>query len=44
MKGENDKKKIMQIFKSDNFWYSKVGRAIPKWGAIKKSPILLSQY
>jgi hypothetical protein len=23
---------------------SKVGRAITKWGAIEKSPILLSQY
>ena len=30
--------------KSDNFCYRKVGRAITKWGAIEKSPILLSQY
>ena len=25
-------------------WVDKVGRAIPLWGAIKNSPILLSQY
>ena len=31
-------------FKSDNFRYPKVGRAITKWGAIEKYPILLSQY
>ena len=30
--------------KSDNFCYRKVGSAITKWGAIEKSPILLSQY
>ena len=30
--------------KSDNFCYRKVGRATTKWGAIEKSPILLSQY
>ena len=32
-------------WKSDNFCYRKVGRAIllTKWGAIEKSPILLSQ-
>ena len=29
--------------KSDNFCYCKVGRAITQWGAIEKSPILLSQ-
>ena len=31
-------------FKSDNFCYRKVGRAITKWGTIEKSPMLLSQY
>ena len=30
--------------KSDNFCYRKVGKAMTKWGAIKKSLILLSQY
>ena len=29
--------------KSDNSCYRKVGRLITKWGAIEKSPILLSQ-
>ena len=29
---------------SDNFCYCKVERAISKWGAIEKIPILLSQY
>ena len=30
--------------KRDNFCYRKVVRAIPKWGAKEKSPILLSRY
>ena len=30
--------------KSDNYCNRKVGRAITKWGAIEKCPILLSQY
>ena len=30
--------------KSDNFCYRKVGGALTKWGAMEKSPILLSQY
>ena len=29
--------------KRDNFCYRKVGRAISKWGAIEKSPILLEK-
>ena len=29
--------------KSNNFFYSKVGRAITKWGAIEKIPILRQQ-
>ena len=32
--------KLKQREKSDNFCYHKVGRAITKWGAIEKSPIL----
>ena len=36
--------KVKQTVKSDNFWYRKVGRAITKWKAKEKSPILLSQY
>ena len=36
--------KLKQLTKSDNLFYRKVGRAITKWGAMKKSPILLSQY
>ena len=36
--------KISKEVKSDNFCYCKVGRAITKWGAKEKSPILLSQY
>ena len=35
--------KIEEI-KSDDFCYRKVGRAITKWRAIEKSPILLWQY
>ena len=35
---------LSKEIKSDNFCYRKVGRAITKWGAIEKSPILLSQY
>ena len=31
-------------FKIDNFCYRKVGREITKWGAMEKSPILLSQW
>ena len=45
----SDKKKLIQKLKkkeikSDNFCYRKVGRAISKWGVIKKSPIWLSEY
>ena len=36
--------KISKEVKSDNFCYRKVGRAITKWEAIEKSPILLLQY
>ena len=40
----NQSTKIIQNrskeIKSDNFCYRKVGRAITKWGAIEKSPIL----
>ena len=38
---QNGYKKWSKEFKSDNFSYRKVGRAITKWGAIEKSPILL---
>ena len=41
---QNSYKKWSKEIKSDNFCYRKVGRAITKWGAIQKSPILLSQY
>ena len=37
-------KNLRKEIKSDNFCYRKVGRAITKWGAQEKSPILLSQY
>ena len=37
-------KNLSKVIKSDNFCYRKVGRAITKWGAIEKSPILLSQF
>ena len=40
---QNSSKKLSKEIKSDNFCYRKVG-AITKWGAIEKSPILLSQY
>ena len=30
--------KFKQEIKSDNFYYSKIGRAITKWGEIEKSP------
>ena len=36
-------KNLSKEIKSDNFCYRKVGGAITKWGAIEKSPILLSQ-
>ena len=39
-----NKKKLSKRIKSDNFCYRKVGRGITKWGAIEKSPILLSQH
>ena len=29
---------------NDNFCYRKVGGTITKWGVIKKSPTMLSQY
>ena len=41
---QNSYKNLSKEIKSDNFWYHKVGREITKWGAIEKSPILLSQY
>ena len=41
---QNSYKNWSKVIKSDNFCYRKVGRAITKWGAIEKSPILLSQY
>jgi hypothetical protein len=37
-------KNLSKEIKGGNFCYRKVGRAITKWGAIEKSPILLSQY
>ena len=37
-------KNLSKEIKIYNFCYRKVGRAITKWGAIEKSPILLSQY
>ena len=40
---QNLYKNLSKEIKSDNFCYRKVGRAITKWGAIEKSPILLSQ-
>ena len=43
-KVQNRDNKLSKEVKSDNFCYRKVGRAISKWGAIEKSPILLSQY
>ena len=33
-------KKRSKDFKSDNFCSGKIGRAITKWGALDKSPIL----
>ena len=51
MRSNTEKKPIYKTYtnwskdyKSDNFCYLKVGRAIAKWRAIEKSPILLSQY
>ena len=41
---QNAYKNWSKEIKSDNFYYHKVGRAITLWGAIEKSPILLSQY
>ena len=41
---QNSYKNLSKGIKSDNFCYRKVGRAITKWGAIEKSPILLSQF
>ena len=41
---QNSYKNWRKEIKSDNFCYHKVGRAITKWGAKEKSPILLSQY
>ena len=41
---QNSYKNQSKEIKSDNFGYRKVGRAITKWGAIEKSPILLSQF
>ena len=36
-------KLTQKIKQREHFCYRKVGRAITKWGAIQKSPILLSQ-
>ena len=41
---QNSYKNWSKENKSKNIGYCKVGRAITKWGAIEKSPILLSQY
>ena len=41
---QNSYKNLSKEIKSVNFCYCKVGRAITNWGAIEKSPILLSQY
>ena len=41
---QNSFKNLSKEIKSVNFCYRKVGRVITKWGAIEKSPILLSQY
>ena len=41
---QNSFKNWSKEIKSDNFRYRKVGRAITKWEAIEKNPILLSQY
>ena len=41
---QNTYKNWSKEIKSDNFCCRKVGRAITKWIAIEKSPILLSQY
>ena len=41
---QNLHKNLSKDIKSENFCYRKVERAITKWGAIEKSPILLSQY
>ena len=37
---QNLYKNLNKEIKSDNFYNRKVGRAITKWGAIKKSPKL----
>jgi hypothetical protein len=41
---QNSYKNWSKEIKSDNFCYRKVGRAITKWGAIEKSPILILQH
>ena len=41
---QNRYKKLSKEIKSIFFSFHKVGRAITKWGAIEKSPILLLQY
>ena len=33
---------LQNSYKSDNFCYRKVGRAITKWGAKEKSPISIA--
>ena len=38
---QNAYKNWSKEIKSDNFWYSKVGRAISKWGAIEKIAIAI---
>ena len=40
---QNSYKNWSKEIKRDNYCYRKVGRSITKWGAIEKSPILLSQ-
>ena len=37
-------KNLSKEINSDNVCYRKVGRAVTKWGAIGKSPILLTKY
>ena len=39
---KTNKKNWSKEIKSDNFCYRKVGRAITKWWAIEKSPILIN--
>ena len=40
---QNRYKKLRKVVKSDNFCNCKAGSAITKWGAIKKSHILVGE-